>query len=255
MIRPKRPSSKDPQTNRYFHTEISARWVSFLSQQIGTLIRVSGKLRPWEFWELHNPWSRVSTRIDSWGFLELCQSEELVSALVPLLGADLILFDSQILPNPALPAKSGVDVDGSAFFPVEPFTGIVVRIPFVLTSENAPGAVRVQPHSLAISDRNLTAESVQGTVPIRMHTPALNIDSSMVERVPSSFEYIIRYFAGSSRYIRDPNQDKQRLLREAFPWINYLTMPLWLVSGVDKANNDFVSGFQARPGRWTTAKA
>ena len=29
-------------------------------------------------------------------------------------------------------------------------------------------------------------------------------------------------------------------------------MPLWLVRGEDKADNDFVTGFQPKAGRWIT---
>ena len=41
---------------------------------------------------------------------------------------------------------------------------------------------------------------------------------------------------------------------ESYPWINYVTKPLWLVHGEDRGDNDFATGFQPKTGRWTQAR-
>ena len=55
--------------------------------------------RPWHYAELHNPWSRAGAAYDSWGFLDICQSSSLVETVAALIGTDIILFDSQWLPD------------------------------------------------------------------------------------------------------------------------------------------------------------
>jgi hypothetical protein len=205
------------------------RWKSFLARETGAMLRSGDGLRPWDLWELHNPWSRAAARVNAWGFLEICHAEGLLTAVAHRLGPDVILFDSQILPNPALSGIGGTVADGTMFFPVEPMSGTVVRIPFAVPGDAA------QPEQPAV-----------------VHSPDLEHDARCGEN-GTSFEYVIRYFAATSRYLRDPTHFKHDALREAFPWINYCEMPLWLACGEDRAGNDFASGFQPRPGRWTSA--
>ena len=65
--------------------------------------------------------------------------------------------------------------------------------------------------------------------------------------------YAMRYFPASSRYNRDPAAPVHRALTERYPLFNYAQMPLWLVHGEDRAQNDFVTGFNVHAGFWTSA--
>jgi hypothetical protein len=62
---------------------------------------------------------------------------------------------------------------------------------------------------------------------------------------------VFQYFPASSRYIRDPAHPLHQALTERQPLINHATVPLWLVSGEDRADNDFVSGFQPKAAFWS----
>jgi hypothetical protein len=62
--------------------------------------------------------------------------------------------------------------------------------------------------------------------------------------------YAIRYFPATSRYLRRRDVPLHRHLSELYPLVNYAQFPLWLVRGVDRADNDFVTGFNSRAGRW-----
>lgn len=202
-----------------------AEWQRFLRGQLEPMLCGDHRLRPWDLWELHNPWSRSATRMDSWGFLDICESAELVSLVAERLGPDLVLFDSLILPNAALPPESVNTCAGRDFFPVQPMAGITVRIPFI------------------------------AGCPLLLRSAAEESAAAAMAPATPGFEFLVRYFPAGSRYIRDPGHDSQRRLREAFPWINYATMPLWLVGGRDRAGNDFATGFRPRPGHWTAARS
>ena len=112
------------------------QYLPFLSKQASLLLDHSLKLRPWYFWELHNPWSRTAMLLDSWVFLDICQSNLLVDAISPITGEDVILYDSQFSPDLESFNNMGewlVDADRC---PVEPLEGLCVRIPIPF---NGPG--------------------------------------------------------------------------------------------------------------------
>ncbi|MDJ0749446.1 MAG: hypothetical protein QNJ11_08165 [Woeseiaceae bacterium] len=189
-------------------------WSGFLRRQYATILASGAANRPWLFWELHNPWSRVAAMIDSWQVLDICQSGTIVDAVTKVIGDDVVLFDSQALPNPGLDAFDDVAWQhDDTFFPIDEPTGVVVRIPFGIEYGRDEGAA------------------------------------------PVHQELVVRYFSASSLYLRDPQHPKQQRLMELYPWINYTTLPLWLVSGEDRAGNDFVTGFATKPGRWTRARS
>jgi hypothetical protein len=202
------------------------RWREFLDGQLRKVLS-RGALRPWDLWELHNPWSRAAPHVESWGFLDICESQELAGCVVDRIGPDVILFDSLIVPNPALPAGSVRECEGALFYPVEPMGGVAVRIPF---GEGSAG---------------------RGVV---LEDPACRGGPDLAAST-GAHEYVVRYFPATSRYVRDPLHPKQQRLAESLPWINYCTMPLWLVAGQDRAGNDFATGFNPRPGRWTRARS
>lgn len=209
--------------------------------------------RPWHYAELHNPWSRAAAVYDSWGFLDICQSPALVETIGTLIGTDIILFDSQWLPDRSLSldAEPSLESDTERF-PVDPRRGLTALIVF---ADTRPGTVRVdyQPPDQSIADSHVYAslEVKRGTV--------LFVDCRVPYRVRAESEsglpavYGIRYFPASSRYNRDPAAPVHRKLTDRHPLFNYAQMPLWLVHGQDQVGNDFVTGFNVRAGFWTSA--
>ncbi len=222
----------------------AAGWSAFLELQWLALLASGPANRPWVFWELHNPWSRAAAYVDSWQLLDICQSQAMVQCLSALIGEDIVLFDSQILPNPAL---SGFDPtvwhNDDLFFPLDDDGGIVVRVPF-----GSPGARSFEHrlHDAGVSDLSLGQ--------ILVHSAKVDYRWRAANG-SSGFECVIRYFPADRRFLRDPGHPKHVQLTERYPWVNYARMPLWLVSGKDRADNDFVTGFHTSSGRWTMARS
>ena len=226
--------------------------LDFLGAQQRRLRAQPGRRRSWHYHELHNPWSPAATVYDSWGFLDLCQAPALVGQVAQLLGPDFILYDSQWLPdsgdNIAPRAPLGSDVHR---FPVEPLAGLTVVLPLATAGTSAT-CLRY----LAGSHRT-GGSTVAGELPLTPGDVVL-LDARLQYRLdcpaadsPSAFA--IRYFPASSRYLRDPNAPMHRDLTRRYPLINYARLPLWLVHGEDRADNDFVTGFGTRAGFWTQA--
>ena len=217
--------------------------------------RLSGQIdvpRPWHYAELHNPWSRAAAAYESWGFLDICQSSALTETIAALMGTDIILFDSQWLPDRwgSLDGGSALESDAHRF-PVDPLRGLTA---FICFADIQPGAVRFDYRSCHDADYPQADDSldlkcgdvlfVDCGIPYRI----LSLPASSLPTV-----YAIRYFSASSRYIRDPAAPVHRALTERYPLFNYARMPLWLVHGQDQAGNDFVTGFNVRAGFWTNA--
>ena len=102
---------------------LPAQAVRFLQLESARLSRQIAIPRPWHFAELHNPWARAAACYDSWGFLDLCQSAPLLDAIAGLIGEDLILFDSQWLPDRWQPCVPELESDAHRF-PVDPPRGV-----------------------------------------------------------------------------------------------------------------------------------
>jgi hypothetical protein len=226
---------------RFLHTEIAR-----FSAEIAVP-------RPWQYAELHNPWGRAATAFDSWGFLDICQSALLVETVATLIGPDIVLFDSQWLPDcwQSRDAEPALESDAHRF-PVDPPSGLTVLI-----GVDAPrGRVRVDYRPLRQGhaadrriDNSLDLES--GTVLFVDSRVQYCVRTTPASGVPSV--YAVRYFPASSRYNRDPTARVHRALTERYPLLNYARLPLWLVHGQDRAENDFVTGFNVRAGYWTSA--
>ena len=226
----------------------------FLQVQSGRLYGQFDIPRPWHYAELHNPWARAATAYDSWGFLDICHSSTLVETVTTLIGTDIVLFDSQWLPDrwESPRAESALESDAHRF-PVDPPRGLTALIAF---ADTPTGTVRVDDrpaHQRHAADRHPygSLELKRGEV--------LFVDSRAPYCVHAAREgslptvYAVRYFPASSRYIRDPAAPVHRALTERYPLFNYAQMPLWLVHGQDQAGNDFVTGFNVRAGFWTNA--
>ena len=225
--------------------ESIAEFLPFLNDQLEKLQNADNRSRPWHYWELHNPWSRSSVMIDSWRFLDLCQSPALLEQVQQMLGPDVILFDSRIVSHPGRKSEHPEWTLDKIYFPVSPAKGITVRIPimprssdkatFTYGSKSKP----LKTQEISISNNHIIAHD-------------MNSQYQIIHRDRSSgfYEYLIRYFPATSRYIRDPSAREHKILTELYPLMNYATLPLWLVCGEDRADNDFVTGFSTKIGRW-----
>lgn len=71
--------------------------------------------------------------------------------------------------------------------------------------------------------------------------------------VAGGVDYVIRYMPATARYNRDPTFPPNRRAAERAPLINFTRRPIWLVGGVDRAGNDFVTGFASTIGQWSDA--
>jgi hypothetical protein len=213
----------------------AVRFLQDQSARLASQIRVP---RPWHYAELHNPWARSAALYDSWGFLDLCQSPALLEAVAGQIGEDIILFDSQWLPQLRQPPAGEVALESDVHrFPVDPPRGITVLIAF---TDSPAATLQQQGMSYELSPRSVTLVDAQ--VPYR-------VDSCSPDGLPPVFA--ARYFPATSRYLRDPAVLLHRALTERYPLFDYARMPLWLVRGEDRAQNDFVTGFNPRAGYWS----
>lgn len=223
---------------------------NFLNAQ-STRLQLS-TARPWHYHELHNPWGPAASVFDSWGFLDLCQAPTLINEVTELLSPDVILYDTQWLPDPWETNAGGAELDADAHrCPVEPLTGLTVLLQFAAAT-GGESCIRYlecshRPDGIATERERPLA---QGDV--------LLIDARLRYRVHHStldkpLTFAIRYFPATSRYIRAADTAVHRALTERYPLLNYARLPLWVVHGNDRANNDFVTGFRTRAGFWTQA--
>lgn len=206
--------------------------------------------RPWHYWELHNPWGRSAQNTDSWGFLDLCQDRRLIDPVREIIGPDIILYDSQFLPDKSLSFEhlAGTWTSDAPRCPSQPRAGAVARIILPAEGENTT--------SLVLSDKNHHKEQaipmVGGTIIV--HDIHLHYRYNGICPGKTPLEYVIRYIPASSKYIREQNNDFYQNLNILSPLQNYAAMPIWLVSGEDRMDNDFVTGFKPLAGQWTNAQ-
>ena len=211
--------------------------------------------RPWHYAELHNPWSHAGASYDSWGFLDLCQSAFLLETVASLMGPEIILFDSQWLPDPWQSSETGSALECDAHrFAVDARRGLTVLVCF-----GGKGETATYFDHRAAADPPAPAGSLEQVSLLLEPGTVLAVDLQLLHRVRTRPEaaaptvYAVRYFPATSRYNRDPSAPLHRNLTERYPLLNYARMPLWLVRGDDKAGNDFVTGFNSRAGYWSNA--
>jgi len=238
---------------RMIENLLPAQAVRFLQQQCARLAVPNQVPRPWHYAELHNPWARAAALYDSWGFLALCESPALLDAIATQIGEDIILFDSEWLPARwPPPVPEGALESDAHRFPVAPSRGVTALIAFADPPE---AMIHLAAHSTPTTQADrLPHESfklrcasvllVDAQIPYR-------VQSCRADGLPPIF--VARFFPSSSRYVRDPTAPVHRALTDRYPLFNYARMPLWLVRGEDRAQNDFVTGFNARAGYWTSA--
>lgn len=230
--------------------ECAATSMEFLRTQLEVLGEIIAKPRPWHYAELHNPWSRAAAVYDSWGFLDLASGPEILNAVSAVLGPDIILYDSQWFPDPWQHGAQEDWIADAHRLPVEPCSGVTALLSIVDWHDRG-WRLECVPRS---------HEALGGAAPVRDISPharellicdaRLSYRTSDTSQPSQPLGYAMRYFPASSRYLREADCSVHRQLTERYPLLNYAKMPLWLVRGVDRANNDFVTGFRPRAPRW-----
>lgn len=203
---------------------------------------------------LHNPWGKSAHLFDSWGLLDICHSEEILSLVTPLIGPDVILWESAFYGYSALtPANSWAR--HSHFSPIAPMQGLTVRIAVTeLSLDYLPGS---HLNELLSSNDASTPNVLSTTIPagsIICHDIHLAHRYSTPQSHLPYGEYVIHYMPSTSQFVRDATSSIQKQLAEKMPLINYGKSPIWLVCGSDHSNNDFVTGFSPPTGQWTNAQ-
>ncbi|HKS84250.1 MAG TPA: resolvase [Pseudolabrys sp.] len=200
-----------------------------LSPQIGNAVseevRRLAALRPSPQLErlagLHNPWSNTAVPANRWAFLDLCEVKAIVAPAAGLIGSDVILWDSQLYLSASDYNSFVASGREGRYWPVHPLAGVVALISF-------------------------------GARLSGMHARLADIRETFV--LPPNWEaplLAIRYFPGSSRFVRDPRYPANWVAMEEQVLLNYTTRALWLVAGQDRAGNDFVTGFSEQSPSWT----
>lgn len=220
--------------------------LQFLEKQLFRILSLS-PVRPWYFWELHNPWGLSAPVVNSWEFLDICQDDHFTSLAAQFIGDDVILYDSQFHPDPATCRRH--DIGGwqcdAGTCPASPHAGVVVRI---ILANPAPrtAVLRLQNSPPATSTRDITLS--RGRVIAHDLHSRYCYPGTPPGKNP--FEYVMRYFPATSKYIRRQHGDFHTRMNIRYPLQNFAARPLWLVRGEDRAENDFVTGFMSRPGQW-----
>lgn len=172
---------------------------------------------------IHNPWGHAIGLTDPWVFLGLCESQGVVDAAREILGPDIILWDSELFAERSSYADFLREGREGRYWPVTPLAGAAVLLP----------VGQADPRPLAIGLNEI------GTNVLEMLDPSEPI-------------YVIRLMPGTSHFDRDPQHPAHRACMEEQVLINYANRPLWLLSGVDRARNDLVTGFAAAVPTWAS---
>lgn len=172
---------------------------------------------------IHNPWGHAIGLTDPWVFLGLCESQGVVDAAREILGPDIILWDSELLTEMSSYADFLREGREGCYWPVTPLAGAVVLLPV--------GQADPRPLAIGLNE----------------------IGTNVLETLdPSEPIYVIRLMPGTSHFDRDPQHPAHRACMEEQVLINYANRPLWLLSGVDRARNDLVTGFAAAVPTWAS---
>lgn len=177
------------------------------------------RLRAEHLCALHNPWGFSAGLADPWSFLAFCEHPATVREAGALIGDDVVLWDSQLYRRAEDYAVFVSDGREGRYWPADPCRGAVV----VLAPET--GVVR------ALAVPGLASADLAGFAP---ETPL----------------YVVRYMSARSLFRRDEAYGPNRLAAEEQILVNYTTRPLWIVSGEDRAGNNFVTGFMPALPRW-----
>ena len=163
---------------------------------------------------LHNPFGRAAALCDAWRFLDVCESAEIVDRVAAVIGPDIVLWDSELYLDQARWTEA-LAREGR-HWPADPLAGVIVDLNLATCEVLVCDVHRVR----------------------ALHTP------------PPNAHYVIRYMPATSLYNRDALFPPNRIAMEERPLVNYMTHPLWLVRGEDRAGSDFATGFQTQAPGW-----
>jgi hypothetical protein len=195
-----------------------------VSEAVAEILARKATIRQETLSGIHNPWGLAIGFTDAWAFLGICESQVVVDAACEILGPDIILWDSELFTEVACYAEFlRADREGR-YWPVTPFAGAVVLLPV--------GRADPRPRAISLS----------------------HVDENVLESLdPSEPIYVIRLMPGTSYFDRDPRHSAHRACMEEQVLINYANRPLWLLSGVNWAKSDLVTGFAPAVPAWASS--
>lgn len=235
--------AKSQENAGYSRGALSKPLIDRLRRILSDALNVNA-LEPVFFSSAHNPWSLAATQIDCWALLDFCEDPEITAWLRSLLGDDIVLFDSDILSPQALwPGFSDTQLvsDDPEIIAVEPLEGVTIRFHFGGDVVGMPLSKNTKaPPPVTLQDGDVIA------VPLK-HGWAY-------ERTQRDwFGIAVRYMSAHSHFIRDPLHRAHQTRMGKRPLSNLATSPLWLVSGEDRGDNNFATGFQKPQAQWIAA--
>ncbi len=194
-----------------------------VSEAVAGIVARKATLRQERLSGIHNPWGHAIGLTDPWVFLGLCESQGVVGGARDILGPDIILWDSELFAEVRSYADFLREGREGRYWPVTPLAGAIVLLPV--------GQADPLPRAVGLNE----------------------IGTNVLEMLdPSEPIYVIRLMPGTSHFDRDPQHSAHRACMEEQVLINYANRPLWLLSGVDRARNDLVTGFAAVAPTWAS---
>lgn len=192
-------------------------------EAVASIVARKATIRQERLSGIHNPWGHVIGLTDPWSFLDLCESEVVINTAQKAIGADVILWDSELFVEASSYAEFLRQGREGRYWPVSPLAGAIVLLP----------VGRENPQAKAISLGEMRPEALDG------------FDAA--EPL-----YVIRLIPATSRFERDANHPANRACMEEQVLVNYSNRPLWLLCGTDRADNDLVSGFAPAVPVWAS---
>ena len=173
------------------------------------------RLRQEELSGIHNPFGRAGGLVDAWAFLDLAESELICDALEPVLGPDILLWDSELfLSRGAWLAERARE---GRFWPFDaPLEGALVEV--ALDS----GGWQVTPLQQVPQVAPMLSDNV----------------------------YVLRYASAAARFLREGSAAPNRACALERPLVNYANRPLWLVRGENVAGNSLAKGYTSLSPHW-----
>jgi G3E family GTPase len=178
-------------------------------------------------WGLHNPWSLAGQQLDAWAVLEICESPEILAHVARLLGPDINLLATEVIgPNTRWlrQRKGRALADEAEFFPVG--RGQVCACRFSLTDPG--GAFRLHPLDGPVDCGPLDGDWL---------------------------DFVIYYADARAHFDRGDSHPANVARNRVRPLANMAAMPIWLVAGQDRGDNNYAVGFSRPQPEWLRVAA
>jgi hypothetical protein len=166
---------------------------------------------------VHNPFGHHACAAQAWHFLDIAEYPQLLDGVEDIIGPDIILWDVELYLG-----RLSLAPDEGQCWPADPLAGAIATISLERTQ-------------FGLIDIGRLPEALPGLAMAGGATLA------------------VRYMPATSHFNRNPAFPANWRATEARPLVNYTKRPIWLVRGVDRADNDFVTGFMVPAARWTDA--